>query len=229
MKHKMRFAAIILLICCLIPRAKAADEPKYVALTFDDGPSGKITQHLLDGLAERQVQATFFLCCYRVTQYPELVQRMADEGHEIGIHGCSHKHFTQLSKNDLQGELDYTASSIEMLTGVSPCLVRPPGGLYNDMVLETAEENSLSIILWSLDPEDWDPAQRSKTVRRVTGKIKHGDVVLLHDLSQENVQSALSIIDELQGKGFQFCTVSQLAEMAGTVLEPGKIYKKFES
>lgn len=227
-KNPIRFAAFLLCLCCLIFPAEAKEETGYIALTFDDGPAGKITNKLLDGLAQRQVQATFFLCCYRVENYPELVQRMAKDGHETGIHGCSHKHFTQLSQAELQKELTCTGGRIEALTGVSPTLVRPPGGLYNDAVLQTAAENSLSVIHWSVDPEDWDPAQRTKTVKRVTEKVKHGDIVLLHDLSCANVQSALQIIDELHARGFRFCTVSQLAEMSGTELEPGKVYRKLD-
>ena len=229
MKNPIRFAAILLCLCCFMSPAKAREEPGYIALTFDDGPAGKITNKLLDGLAQRQVQATFFLCCYRVENYPELVQRMAKDGHETGIHGCSHTHFTRLSQEELQKELTCSGSRIQALTGVSPTLVRPPGGLYNDAVLQTAENNGLSVIHWSVDPEDWDPAQRTKTVKRVTEKVKHGNIVLLHDLSYDNVRSALQIVDELHARGFRFCTVSQLAEMADVELVPGKVYRKFGS
>lgn len=219
--------AVFLCLCFLMPKAQAQQNTKFVALTFDDGPAGKITTRLLDGLQERQVPATFFLCCYRVTQYPQLVQRMPMEGHEIGIHGCSHKYFTQMAKAELQNEILCTKTAVENLTGVSPALLRPPGGLCNKTVQQTAEEEGLSLALWSVDPEDWDPQQRSKTVQHVTERARHGDIILLHDLSQENVDAAFSIIDKLRSEGFQFCTVSQLAAMAESELLPGKIYTAF--
>lgn len=222
----LRLAATILCLCFFVPQVQARNE-QYIALTFDDGPAGKITKQLLDELKSRQIPATFFLCCYRVTEYPNLVQRMAEEGHEFGIHGCSHKYFTQMTKKELEGEILCTKTAVKNLTGVSPSLIRPPGGLYNEAVRQTAEQHGLSMILWSLDPEDWDPKQRGKTVERVTNKAKHGDIVLLHDLSRENVQAAVSIIDKLRAKGFCFCTVSQLAELAGKTMEPGKIYNAF--
>lgn len=227
MKIRRRMAVLLLCICFLIPKVQAQPSVKYVALTFDDGPAGKITQRLLDGLERRQVTATFFLCCYRVTEYPQLVRRMAEEGHEIGIHGCSHKYFTQMSKKDLQQEILCTKTAVENLTGISPALIRPPGGLYNKSVQKTAEEEGLAMVLWSLDPEDWDPKQRGKTVQRVAERAKHGDIVLLHDLNYENVQNTLALIDRLHAKGFRFCTVSRLAEMAETTLEPGGIYTAF--
>ena len=96
---------IFLLCCCLLglvlPVEAAESSPKYVALTFDDGPSGRFTRALLDGLAERNVKATFFLCGYRIRQYPELAQRIAEEGHEIGCHGFSHDSMAAMSRRDI--------------------------------------------------------------------------------------------------------------------------------
>lgn len=227
MKVYRRIAAFVLCICFLMPKAQARQDVKYAALTFDDGPAGKITARLLDGLQRRQVTATFFLCCYRVTESPELVKRMATEGHEIGIHGCSHKYFTQMSEKELTQEILCTKTAVENLTGISPALIRPPGGLYNKTVQKIAEKEGLSMVLWSVDPEDWDPKQRGDTVERVTKRIKHGDIVLLHDLSFQNVQATLSIVDKLHAKGFRFCTVSELAELADADLLPGGIYTAF--
>ena len=82
-----RLIIAVLMLSLLILPAGAADSKKYVALTFDDGPSGRYTQTLLDGLQFRGAKATFFLCGYRMVQYPELTQRIFDEGHEIGYHG----------------------------------------------------------------------------------------------------------------------------------------------
>lgn len=226
MRKFFRFTALLLALCCLFPRVKATST-KYVALTFDDGPVGKITERLLDGLKRRQVTATFFLCCYRITDHPELVQRMANEGHEMGVHGCSHKYFTQMSKKELTDEILCTKTAIQNLTGNSPKLLRPPGGLYNERVRQLAESEGFSLILWNVDPEDWDPARRAGTVKMVTERVKHGDVVLLHDLSYENVQNTLALIDNLHAKGFRFCTVSELAEIGKTPLLSGKIYTAF--
>ena len=86
-----RIAALVLALalffsCTSAVQAGNTRETKgYIALTFDDGPSGEITQQLLDGLAQRNVHATFFLCGYRIAQYPELAQRMAEDGHELGL------------------------------------------------------------------------------------------------------------------------------------------------
>ena len=82
-----RFFGIFLCFCILIFPVRGAEETKYVALTFDDGPSGRFTRRLLDGLQQRDVKATFLLCGYRLKDYPKEAQRIFREGHEIGLHG----------------------------------------------------------------------------------------------------------------------------------------------
>ena len=84
-----RLCCFLCCICLLTLPVSAQEAGKYVALTFDDGPSGRYTSRLLDGLKERGAHATFLLCGYRIKEYPSQVQRIIDEGHEIGSHGYS--------------------------------------------------------------------------------------------------------------------------------------------
>ena len=220
MKTAKKLLIFLLLVSALLPKAQAAEE-KWVALTFDDGPS-EWTQTLLDGLAEREVTATFFLCGCQIRAYPEQASAVARAGHELGVHGYSHEYFHRMTDEALREELSSTAELIG-----NPTLLRPPGGLFRENTEEVCRERGWPVILWSLDPEDWDPKQRKYTVSRVVQGAKNGDIILLHDLSAQNAQSALSCIDRLKEKGFRFCTVSELAEKAGVTMEPGKIYRSF--
>jgi peptidoglycan/xylan/chitin deacetylase (PgdA/CDA1 family) len=77
----------LLCLCLLWVPVRASTEEKLVALTFDDGPSGRFTRRLLEGLAQRDAKATFFLCGYRLEQYPRLAEAIVAEGHEVGVHG----------------------------------------------------------------------------------------------------------------------------------------------
>ena len=95
-----RILSILLCLSLLVFPSARAEQAKYVALTFDDGPSGRFTRRLLAGLEERQVQATFLLCGYRMEIYPELTQKIFDDGHEIGLHGYSHKDMAKLSRKN---------------------------------------------------------------------------------------------------------------------------------
>lgn len=209
--------------------AESAQEPAgYVALTFDDGPSGALTERLLDGLRERGTKATFFLCGYRMEQYPDAMERYLEEGHELGVHSTVHTDLTRLTPEKLREDMAGTAQMIEETTGIRPVLMRPPGGAYNEAVLREAEQEGLRVILWSVDPRDWathDTRQVLSTMARETGD---GDVILMHDMSQSSVDAALRLIDELQEKGFCFVTVSELAEQKGVPMTPGSVYANFK-
>ena len=100
-----RFLALLLTLPLLGLPVQAAYGNRYVALTFDDGPSGKYTRALLDGLYDRGAKATFLLCGYRIVNYPEITQRIFDEGHEIGYHGFSHNPMQDMSRRGIAQEL----------------------------------------------------------------------------------------------------------------------------
>lgn len=200
---------------------------KYVALTFDDGPTAGVTARLLDGLRERFVPATFFLCGYRMDRCPELLRRMADEGHELGIHGQTHRYLHDCPAETVRQELTATADRIADLCGVRPTLFRPPGGLTGGAVKPTAAELGLSIILWSVDPQDWATHDSGTVVQRILSTVKDGDIILLHDLSDSSVAAAMTVIDTLEAEGYRFCTVSELAFLRGTVPRAGEVYCRF--
>lgn len=200
---------------------------KYVALTFDDGPTAGVTARLLDGLRDRFVPATFFLCGYRMDRCPELLQRMAEEGHELGIHGMTHRYLHDCPAQTVRQELLETAERVEELSGVRPTLFRPPGGLTGGAVKETAAELGLSLILWSVDPQDWACRSSETVAQRIVSAVRDGDIILLHDLSDSSVEAAMMVIDRLEAEGYQFCTVSELAFLRGAVPEAGEVYGRF--
>ncbi len=222
----IRILCILVCVIFLCPCVTAKEE-SYLALTFDDGPSGHFTADLLDGLQERGVQATFFLCGYRVEQFPALTARIAAEGHEIGAHGDTHSYFSDLSPAELCRDLNASMEKIRRATGQSPTLLRPPGGLFDLKRLEQTDCAHLPVILWSVDPEDWCCSSSETIAERVLQKAGSGDIILLHDMSDSSVQAAFKLIDRLQERGFRFVTVSELARLSGTKLSGGRSYYSF--
>lgn len=222
-----RWIAILLaLVLGLGTTARGAEE-KYVALTFDDGPSGRFTRHLLAGLEERQAVATFFLCGYRLEQYPDLAGEILDKGHEIGHHGYSHDAMNAMSRSSLERELTRTEEILLEQTGEAPRLLRPPGGCCNDLVRELAQAHGMALVTWSVDPRDWATGNRDAIVRSVVERAGDGDIILLHDMSDSSVDAALEIVDRLQSQGFRFVTVSQLAALRGDAPQAGCLYTAF--
>ncbi len=218
---------ILALLCALslLPLPVRGAERKYVALTFDDGPSGKFTRQLLDGLYDRGVKGTFLLCGYRIQQYPDITQRIYEEGHEIGYHGYSHKNMQGLSRRDIARELEDTQALLP--EGCTPRFFRPPGGKMNDGVRQVAEVRGLALLSWSVDPRDWATDDVDAIETAVLNTIQDGDIVLLHDMTPSSVQAALDIVDILLEENFELVTVSELARIRTIAPKPGREYKRF--
>lgn len=220
-----KVVALILILSLLVLPVRAADNHKYVALTFDDGPSGKYTRQLLDGLLERGVKATFLLCGYRMLEYPDITRRIFEEGHEIGYHGYSHKNMKTMSRRDIASEITDTQALLP--EGCRPVFLRPPGGCCSDGVRQVAEAKLLSILNWSVDPRDWATEDQSAIETAVLDKVRDGDIVLLHDMTVSSVQAALDIVDSLLQQDFRLVTVSELAKIRSVRLKPGQMYSSF--
>ena len=228
---KRRFAALLMgavVMIGLLAPASASGAPKgYLALTFDDGPSGAITEALLDGLRARSVKATFFVCAYRVARYPQTLCRAVEEGHEIGLHSCCHDYMHKMTRKQVYDDLIENIESVSECCGVTPRLFRPPGGLYSENLTQASADADVSVILWSVDPRDWDEAASQHSLAAILQHAAPGAVILMHDLSKRSVETALAAIDALTMEGYAFCTVSELAQTAGVTLTPGGVYSSF--
>ncbi|CAL9383876.1 polysaccharide deacetylase family protein [Streptomyces sp. enrichment culture] len=198
-------------------------QAKCVALTFDAGPS-EHSARLLDILAEEQVPATFFLMGRRhIDRYPELVRRMADEGHELANHTWTHRNLTDLEPEEIREELTRTDDAIEELTGRRPTLMRPPQGRTDARVHGICRELGLAEILWSVTAKDYATTDSDVITRRVLSQVSRDGIVLLHDLYDGTVPAVPGIIGALRKRGYVFVTVPQL--LAPGRAEPGKVYR----
>lgn len=202
-----------------------AQGQKYVALTFDDGPSGRFTRELLEGLRTRDVKATFLLCGYRLEQYPKEAQQIFRQGHEIGLHGFTHDCMGRMGRETLAQEIEDTLRLLP--EGCQPVFLRPPGGDQGETVIDVCRSRDLAILSWSVDPRDWASHDAASIRETVVRTVRDGDVILLHDMSDSSVEAALSIVDDLKAQGFTFVTAKELARLKGVTIEPGKVYPRF--
>ncbi len=186
------------------------DQP-VVAMTFDDGPHQSLTPQLLDMLAARNIKATFYVVGRRVAMYPQLTQRIAAEGHEIGNHTWNHPRLTSLSNDGLMRELDRTSEVIYQTVGRPPVTMRPPYGLLsNRQRMLISERRALPTILWSVDPQDWRRPGSSVVANRIVGGAHTGAVILAHDIISSTVRAMPAALDGLIARGYRFATVSEL-------------------
>ncbi|MFF1961901.1 polysaccharide deacetylase family protein [Streptomyces sp. NPDC058220] len=196
---------------------------RCIALTFDAGPA-KDTPRLLDILKEKKVPATFFLLGKNhVVKHPDLVRRMAAEGHEVANHTWTHQILTERDADEVREELSRTQNAIEKITGHKPTLMRPPQGRTDDQVAEVSRDLGLAQILWSATAKDYSTTDSALIKKRVLDQADRDGIILLHDIYDGTVPAVPGIIDELKKRGYTFVTVPQL--MAPGVAEPGKVYR----
>jgi len=197
------------------------DEPKYVALTFDDGPRADTTERLLDGLLERGAVATFFVIGQQIQGNEALLQRMEAEGHQIGNHTYSHIRLQTAEKDTVVEEIHKTEVMLREVVGEDVFWLRPPYGAIDE---QRASLVRTPMIYWSVDPQDWKLLDAGKVVSAVMGCVQPGDVVLLHDFYPTSVDAALAVVDQLQAQGYTLVTVEELFRIQGVTAEAGVLY-----
>lgn len=169
----------------LLPRLAGISPLPHVALTFDDGPDGAGTPAVLDALARRQVRATFFLLGERVNREAALVRRMAAEGHEVAVHGWSHRTVALVPPRRLTAELTRARELVAEVSGQPVRWYRPPYGVWAPHAGSAARAAGLRTVLWSTWGRDWEAgATPASVVRRVEARLRPGGTVLLHDTNR---------------------------------------------
>ncbi len=195
-----------------------------VALTYDDGPQTTAGNRIMDCLARYDAKATFFVVGDRCASRASEMQRMAAEGHEIGNHTYQHKYLNKLDAAQIRYQIEQGRQAVTDACGVSPALVRLPGGNKNDTVLANV---AYPMIMWSVDTRDWATRNTQSTVSAVLNSVRDGDIVLMHELYESTAEATEQIVPELIARGYQLVTVSELAQARGIPLEPGKLYYNF--
>ncbi|WP_414754431.1 polysaccharide deacetylase family protein [Anabaena sp. CCY 9910] len=198
-----------------IKTAKLTHGQKVIALTFDDGPWPESTTQVLDILKQNNIKATFFVVGQNVKNYPDLLRRVAAEGHAIGNHTWHHwYHF--MNPQVAAYEVNNTTNLIYQITGVKTDLFRPPGGMMNNGLVSYAKNNKYAVIIWSSDSMDYSRPSVPKLINNVFRLAKPGGIVLMHDGGgnrTQTVQALPEIIARFRKQGYSFVTVPELLEM----------------
>ncbi|WP_158220098.1 polysaccharide deacetylase family protein [Tissierella sp. P1] len=194
---------------------KKIDNEDSIFLTFDDGPDPRYTLRILKILERYEIKATFFVVANKAKKHPDIINKMIEDGHGLGLHSYSHRSFWLSlfwkTKRDFE-------KSMEIFNDLNYSLeyFRPPWGTFNLFTSYFSRKNKLETILWSLNAQDWS---KKTTVEHITNKIvdntKSGDIIVLHDSNgaenaPENTIKALEIIiPKLIEKGFKFKTIDE--------------------
>ena len=194
---------------------------KAIALTFDDGPSG-YTEELLDGLAEYEARATFFVIGSKAVKNPEIVQRAYDEGHLIGNHTYSHIDFYKNTLSEIIEDIDKGADAIEAITGERPLFLRAP---YGNVSFVQLNQLDYFFVHWSATSLDWFREEEDYIYKRIMKEAKDGAIILMHDTKEVTVRAVLRAIPELQEQGYELVRVDELLSRNGAKLKMGVPYR----
>ncbi len=196
---------------------------KFIALTYDDGPSS-YTSYLLDTLEEHNAKATFFIVGNRADKYRDTIKRMDYLNMEISSHTFNHDLLTKLDEAGIQDTLNKTDEALIEIIGHGANLMRPVEGAVNELVQATVQK---PIIRWDVDTLDWQTKNTQAIVDHVLENIKDGCIILMHDIYPTTIEASQILIPKLQEMGYQLVTIPELAEIRGIELTPGEIYRTF--
>jgi len=195
-------------------------QEKKVVLTFDDGPSPVWTPRILDALKKAEIQAMFFMIGHHVKKYPEVAQRVAQEGHVIGNHGYAHSVLLYYTPAEIEEEIKYTEHVIKEVTGQTTKHFRPPKAWLRKPIKEKIKSMGYHIILWSLNSKDWVSFNHKNMVSYISRNIQNGDILLFHDSGnvttteggeREQTIKAIPLLGKvLKEKGFKFVSIEEL-------------------
>lgn len=185
---------------------------KYVALTFDEGPSER-TQDIVRVLSEKGVRASFFVSGDKAQGNEVALRVLAASGNEIGTNAYEDTDLSELSAKELRSSISKSFDAVEEASGKRPVLLRPPFGAFSDENWAAAMDLVSAVVTWNVDSGDWLLGGASSVVETVVGSIGNGDVVLLTD-NDETAAQALEalpeLIDRLQEEGYELVTLSEL-------------------
>lgn len=186
---------------------------KYVALTIDDAPMNEIFQ-TLDLLEELDITATFFVEGEFADWRPDGLRAIAEAGHEIGNHSWDHPNMTLTDADDWKRQLADTNAFIESVTGITPHLFRPPGGQYNNELIDYAYELEMTTVLWTSNGSDYLRPPSDEIVSRIMGRMSPGGIILVHDGVTQTREALPVIVERLRSQGYTFVTVGEMLKMA---------------
>lgn len=189
---------------------------KDLFLTFDNGYENGFTAPILDTLKAKKVPAIFFITGHYVKDQPDLVKRMAAEGHLVGNHSWSHPDMTTIPDARIKEELDRVKQAAAPLTGTDKMrYLRPPRGIFSDRVLQVTKELGYTNVFWSIAYKDWDVKDQKGAdyaYQKVVSQLHPGAVILLHSVSKDNAAALGSIIDEARRQGYEFRSLDELTK-----------------
>lgn len=194
---------------------------KYVALTFDDGPS-KYTPQILEILEEKDAKATFFNLGAQAQGNPAGSKAIVDAGQELASHTMAHQNLPKADRETLRSEISNAASALKDASGKDVQMIRAPYGAFTDVEWARSGDLISCNVLWNIDTLDWERPGASAIEAAALKGVHNGSIILMHDGGgnrEQTVEALPGIIDSLRAQGYELVTVSELMKLDGSIPE----------
>lgn len=199
------------------------ENKKYIAFTFDDGPS-KYTKELLKTLELNKSSATFFMLGNRMKYSEDIVKEIYNSSSEVASHTYSHKNLNKISDKEVLNEINSPVILFKEITGGEIKYLRPPYGNYN----ETVKSTNYPIVLWNIDPKDWLVKDSNQVYNSVIKHACDGCIVLMHDIYPTTIEAVKMLIPKLNSMGYEVVSISNLAKNKKYQIKNGEIIRKIK-
>lgn len=181
-----------------------------IALTFDAGSGGEPVPAILDALKAAGIHSTFFLTGQFADTYPDIVKRIAGEGHELGNHSYTHPRFTTITPEEARSQVERTEARVLELTGLSTKpYFRFPYGSSNTALVKQLNDMGYLSVFWTLDTLDWEPGITPEQIIARVSRAGPGTIVLLHCGSAQEAQALPVVIGNLRAAGYEPVTLTE--------------------
>lgn len=200
---------------------KGSVEEPNIALTFNISWGEEKVHDILDTLKQEEVQATFFLSGEWAERHPAIVEKITEDGHEIGILGYRYKSYVEQDLEEVRRDLFLAQEAFEKLGFEDINLLRTPSGRFNEEILDLAESMGFEVVHWNINPNDWKNPGTENIVDVVMNDTTNGDIILLHasDRVKQTASALETILPGLKGKGLNFVPISELISQAHADIE----------
>ena len=189
---------------------------KVLYLTFDAGYENGYTAQILDTLKKHNAPATFFVVGHYIETAPELLRRMAEEGHLVGNHTYHHYDMSKIGDMpSFQAEMTAVEQAYEKTVGQPmPRLYRPPQGKYSEQNLKMAQQLGYRTYFWSLAYVDWyvdNQPTKEQAFAKLLPRVHNGAIILLHSTSATNAQILDELLTRFEEMGYRFGKLTDLS------------------
>lgn len=195
---------------------KGNGDESDIALTFNISWGEEKVHDILEKLEQHQVQATFFVSGEWAERHPEILEKITEQEHELGMLGYRYKSYLDQELEEVRNDLLEAKEVFGKLGYEDMKLLRPPSGQFNKEIIELAEDQNFTVTHWNVNPNDWQNPGTQKITDMVMKQTTNGDIILMHasDSVKQTAEALETILPGLKSKGFKLVTISELINQA---------------